>query len=172
MVANNTSLLSQNQSEKNVEEGALEPLLLVDDNPINLQILYKTLERTGHRLYIAKDGETALAIAKEVKPSLILLDIMMPGMDGYQVCEALKGNIETAHIAVIFLSALEDSAAKVKGFSVGGVDYISKPFQADEVVARVRNHIKIHRLEIELARRNTELETENLQILNVNYKCG
>ena len=148
------------------EEGALEPLLLVDDNPINLQILYKTLERTGHRLHIAKDGETALAIAKEVKPSLILLDIMMPGMDGYQVCQALKQDPQTEHIAVIFLSALEDSAAKVKGFSVGGVDYISKPFQADEVVARVRNHIKIHRLETELARRNTELEAENLQILN------
>ncbi|MGK0441204.1 MAG: PAS domain S-box-containing protein [Pseudohongiellaceae bacterium] len=148
------------------EEGFLEPLLLVDDNPINLQILYKTLERTGHRLHIAKDGETALALAREVKPSLILLDIIMPGMDGYQVCEALKNDPETENIAVIFLSALEDSAAKVKGFSVGGVDYISKPFQTDEVVARVRNHIKIHRLESELERRNTELETENLQILN------
>ncbi|WP_019531014.1 response regulator [Dasania marina] len=148
------------------DEGAVESLLLVDDNPINLQILYKTLERTGHRLHIAKDGETALAIAREVKPFLMLLDIMMPGMDGYEVCEALKSDPETAHIAVIFLSALEDSAAKVKGFAVGGVDYISKPFQADEVVARVRNHIKIHRLETELARRNSELESENVQILN------
>lgn len=148
------------------EEGALEPLLLVDDNPINLQILYKTLESTGHRLHIAKDGETALAIAREVQPSLILLDIMMPGMDGYEVCERLKKDPETENIAVIFLSALEDSAAKVKGFSVGGVDYISKPFQADEVVARVRNHIKLQRLESELARRNTELESENQQILN------
>lgn len=148
------------------EEGALERVLLVDDNPINLQILYKTLQGCGYKLLIAKDGETALDIAGKVSPSLILLDIMMPGMDGFQVCETLKKNPETKDIAVIFLSALEDSSAKVKGFAVGGVDYISKPFQADEVVARVRNHIKIHRLERQLARRNVELESENQQILN------
>lgn len=148
------------------ESGVLEHVLLVDDNPINLQILYKTLQGCGYKLLIAKDGETALDIAGKVSPSLILLDIMMPGMDGFQVCETLKKNPETQDIAVIFLSALEDSSAKVKGFSVGGVDYISKPFQADEVVARVRNHIKIHRLERQLARRNVELESENQQILN------
>lgn len=148
------------------EEGALEPVLLVDDNPINLQILFKTLSGCGYKLLIAKDGETALEIARKASPSLILLDIMMPGMDGFEVCETLKKNPATQDIAVIFLSALEDSSAKVKGFSVGGVDYISKPFQADEVVARVRNHIKIHRLERQLARRNVELESENQQILN------
>ncbi len=148
------------------EEGALEHVLLVDDNPINLQILYKTLQNCGYKLLIAKDGEAALDIARQVMPSLILLDIMMPGMDGYEVCEILKASPDTEGIAVIFLSALEDSSAKVRGFSVGGVDYISKPFQADEVVARVRNHIKIHRLEQQLARRNIELESENHQILN------
>lgn len=148
------------------DETGLESLLLVDDNPINLQILFKTLERTGHRLLVAQDGETALELARLNKPSLILLDIVMPDMNGYEVCEQLKSDPETAGIAVIFLSALEDSAAKVKGFSVGGVDYISKPFQADEVVARVRNHIKMQRLERELERRNNELESENQQILN------
>lgn len=148
------------------DEGALEHVLLVDDNPINLQILYKTLQSSGYKLHLAKDGETALEIANAISPSLILLDIMMPGMDGFEVCETLKMNPDTQDIAVIFLSALEDSSAKVKGFSVGGVDYISKPFQADEVVARVRNHIKIHRLERQLARRNVELESENQQILN------
>jgi PAS domain S-box-containing protein len=148
------------------EDDAHGPVLLVDDNPINLQILYKTLQNCGYRLLIAKDGETALEIARKAKPCLILLDIMMPGMDGYEVCATLKADRETKNIAVIFLSALEDSSAKVKGFSVGGVDYISKPFQADEVVARVRNHIKIHRLERELAKRNHELEAENQQILN------
>jgi two-component system, LuxR family, sensor kinase FixL len=147
-------------------QGEIEIVLLVDDNPVNLQILYKTLQGCGYELLIAKDGETALDIAQKVKPSLILLDIIMPGMNGYEVCEALKQNPETEEIAVIFLSALEDSSAKVKGFSVGGVDYVSKPFQADEVVARVRNHIKIHRLESQLARRNVELESENQQILN------
>ena len=147
-------------------QGEIEFVLLVDDNPINLQILYKTLQGCGYELLIAKDGKAALDIAQKVKPSLILLDIVMPGMDGYEVCETLKKNPETEGIAVIFLSALEDSAAKVKGFSVGGVDYVSKPFQADEVVARVRNHIKTRRLERQLERRNVELESENLQILN------
>lgn len=148
------------------ENSSVEQILLVDDNPINLQILYKTLEQTAYRLLIAKDGVTALEIARKTRPSLILLDIMMPNMDGYEVCEKLKSHPDTASIAVIFLSALDDSAAKLRGFEVGGVDYISKPFQTDEVIARVRNHIKIHRLEGQLARRNIELEAENHQILN------
>ncbi len=143
-----------------------EQILLVDDNPINLQILYKTLQGSGYRLLIAKNGLTALDIARRAKPSLVLLDVMMPDMDGFDVCEQLKSDPETAAIAVIFLSALGDSRAKVRGFAVGGVDYIAKPFQSDEVVARVRTHIKIHRLERELARRNSELEAENQQILN------
>lgn len=143
-----------------------EQVLLVDDNPINLQILYKTLQGSGYRLLIAKNGQTALDIARRAKPSLVLLDVMMPDMDGFDVCEALKSDAETADIAVIFLSALGDSRAKVRGFAVGGVDYIAKPFQSDEVVARVRTHIKIHRLERELARRNNELEAENQQILD------
>jgi len=148
------------------DTGYLEPLLLVDDSPVNLQILFKTLQGCGYKLYLAEDGKSALELALTIKPALILLDIMMPDMDGYEVCEILKRNPETKDIAVIFLSALEDSSAKVKGFSVGGVDYISKPFQPDEVVARVRNHIKIHQLERQLARRNLELESENFQILN------
>ena len=156
--------MMSSQMESSHEE--IEVVLLVDDNPVNLQILYKTLKGCGYELLIAKDGETALDIASKVKPSLILLDILMPGLNGYEVCEELKKNPETEGIAVIFLSALEDSSAKVKGFSVGGVDYVSKPFQPDEVVARVRNHIKIHRLERQLARRNIELESENLQIVN------
>jgi PAS domain S-box-containing protein len=152
--------------DENTAVDGVEQVLLVDDNPINLQILYKTLEKTGYRLLKAGDGATALEIAKKARPSLILLDIMMPDMDGYDVCAKLKSQPETRNIAVIFLSALEDSAAKVRGFTVGGVDYISKPFQADEVIARVRNQIKIHRLERQLARRNVELEAENHQILN------
>ncbi|HUH36914.1 MAG TPA: response regulator [Spongiibacteraceae bacterium] len=148
------------------QAGALEQVLLVDDNPTNLQILYKTLQDCGYRLLIANSGETALSIARRVRPSLVLLDIMMPEMDGFAVCQHLKDDPRTRDIAVIFLSALGDSSSKVKGFALGGVDYIAKPFQADEVVARVRTHIKIHRLERQLARRNEELEAENQQILN------
>jgi len=143
-----------------------EQILLVDDNPINLQILYKTLQGSGYRLLIAKNGQSALEIARRAKPSLVLLDVMMPDMDGFEVCTQLKADPATATIAVIFLSALGDSQAKVRGLAVGGVDYIAKPFQSDEVVARVRTHIKIHRLEQQLARRNSELEAENQQILD------
>lgn len=143
-----------------------EQILLVDDNPTNLQVLFKTLEGSGYRLLAARDGEAALYTAKRARPALILLDVMMPGMDGFEVCEHLKADPETADIAVIFLSALTDSQSKVHGLAIGGVDYIAKPFQTDEVLARVRTHIKIQRLERALARRNTELEDENQQILN------
>lgn len=151
--------------EKNDDSGN-EQILLVDDNPINLQILYKTLQGSGYRLLIAKNGQSALEIARRARPSLMLLDVMMPDMDGFEVCAQLKADNSTAAIAVIFLSALGDSQAKVRGFAVGGVDYIAKPFQSDEVVARVRTHIKIQRLEQQLARRNSELEAENQQILD------
>lgn len=160
---NNNAKYNQGDQPALTEPGSI---LLVDDNPVNLQILYKTLQGAGYRLYLAKDGASALAMAREIKPTLILLDILMPDIDGYKVCEILKQDPHTRGISVIFLSALGDSAAKVKGFAVGGVDYISKPFQTDEVLARVRNHIKIHLLEEQLARRNLELELENVQILN------
>lgn len=143
-----------------------EQVLLVDDNPTNLQVLFKTLEGSGYRLLAARDGESALYTAKRARPALILLDVMMPGMDGFEVCERLKADPDTADIAVIFLSALTDSQSKVHGLAIGGVDYIAKPFQTDEVLARVRTHIKIQRLERALARRNIELEDENQQILN------
>ncbi len=143
-----------------------EQILLVDDNPTNLQVLYKTLEDCGHTLLAARDGEQALSIAAKAIPSLILLDIMMPGMDGFEVCRRLKADPETQNIPVIFLSALTDTDAKVQGFTLGAVDYISKPFQGDEVKARVRTQLRIYRLEMELARRNAELEDENRQIIN------
>lgn len=143
-----------------------EQILLVDDNPTNLQVLFKTLEGSGYRLLAARDGESALYTARRAKPVLILLDVMMPGMDGFEVCERLKADPETADIVVIFLSALTDSQSKVHGLAIGGVDYIGKPFQSEEVLARVRTHIKIQRLEQALARRNTELEDENRRILD------
>ncbi|MFT5032991.1 MAG: two-component system sensor kinase FixL [Bermanella sp.] len=143
-----------------------EQILLVDDNSTNLQVLYKTLEDSGQTLLAARDGEQALSIAAKAIPSLILLDIMMPGIDGFEVCRRLKADPETQGIPIIFLSALTDTDAKVQGFALGAVDYISKPFQGDEVRARVRTQLRIHRLEMELARRHAELEDENRQILN------
>ncbi len=149
-----------------VQETTDITVLLVDDNPQNLKVLYETLKDKGYRLLIANEGEKALDLAQRHAPEVILLDIMMPGLDGYQVCERLKTNPETADSAVVFLSALDDLQAKVRGFSVGGADYISKPFQAQEVIARVKTHAKVIRLERELQARNRQLEGDQARILN------
>jgi sigma-B regulation protein RsbU (phosphoserine phosphatase) len=141
-------------------ENETESLLLVDDNPTNLQVLYQTLEGTGCKLLVAKDGETALTIAQKASPDLILLDIMMPGIDGFEVCRRLKEDPATASIPVIFLSALTDTKDKVQGLQLGAVDYVSKPFQPDEVIARVNTHLTIHRLKREVENKKDELEHE------------
>ncbi len=138
-----------------------EQILLVDDNTTNLQVLHQTLDGRGYKLLAAKNGETALTIARRVNPSLILLDIMMPGIDGYEVCRTLKGDPETEEIPIIFLSALGDTRDKVKGFELGAVDYVSKPFQAEEVIARVNTHLTIGRLRQSLAGKNRELQAAN-----------
>ena len=137
-----------------------EALLLVDDNPTNLQVLYQTLESTGCKLLVAKNGETALAIAQKASPDLILLDIMMPGIDGFEVCRRLKDNPDTAKIPVIFLSALTETKDKVQGLQLGAVDYVSKPFQPDEVIARVNTQLTIHRLKREVEQKKDDLEDE------------
>ncbi len=137
-----------------------EALLLVDDNPTNLQVLYQTLETTGCKLLVAKNGETALSIAQKASPDLILLDIMMPGIDGFEVCRRLKADPNTADIPVIFLSALTDTKDKVQGLQLGAVDYVSKPFQPDEVIARVDTHLTIHRLKREVEQKKDALEAE------------
>jgi sigma-B regulation protein RsbU (phosphoserine phosphatase) len=137
-----------------------ESILLVDDNPTNLQVLFQTLEGVGCKLLIAKNGEMALSIAGKALPDLILLDIMMPDIDGYEVCRQLKNNPATSDIPVIFLSALGDTGDKVKGLQLGAVDYITKPFQPEEVIARVNTHLTIHRLKREVESQKDQLEHE------------
>jgi len=139
---------------------AAESILLVDDNPTNLQVLFQTLDGIGCKLLIAKNGEIAISIAGKALPDLILLDIMMPGIDGYEVCRQLKSNAATSNIPVIFLSALGDTEDKVKGLQLGAVDYITKPFQPDEVIARVNTHLTIHRLKREVESQKDQLEHE------------
>jgi sigma-B regulation protein RsbU (phosphoserine phosphatase) len=139
---------------------ATESILLVDDNPTNLQVLFQTLDGIGCKLLIAKNGEIAISIAGKALPDLILLDIMMPGIDGYEVCRQLKSNAATSDIPVIFLSALGDTEDKVKGLQLGAVDYITKPFQPDEVIARVNTHLTIHRLKREVESQKDQLEHE------------
>jgi CheY-like chemotaxis protein len=119
-------------------------ILLVDDNEINLQTLYQTLDGKGYSLLIARSGEDALRIAARVNPDLILLDVMMPGIDGYEACARLKADENTRHSVVIFLTALQSTEEKVRGFSLGAVDFITKPFEPDEIVARVSRHLEVH----------------------------
>ena len=136
-------------------------ILLVDDDATNLHVLYETLKDRNYRLLVAKSGEQALAIAAKAHPALMLLDIMMPGIDGFETLSRLKAEPETANTAVIFLSALDEAKDKVKGLELGAVDYIAKPFDPDEVIARVETHLKILRLEQNLARKNRQLEEAN-----------
>ena len=139
-------------------EGEKKPkVLIVDDTPENIQVLMGTL-KDQYAIVAAINGEKALKMAvAEPRPDLILLDIMMPGMDGFEVCSRLKSDPETRDIPVIFLSALDDTANKVKGFVKGAVDYISKPFQPEEVHVRVNTHLTMSRLKRSLAEKNEEL---------------
>ncbi len=130
-------------------EGAI---LIVDDNQINLNLLSHILTRQGYVVQTARDGAQALASVASDPPDLILLDIMMPGMDGYEVCQQLKADEQTRDIPVIFISALGATADKVKAFEAGGVDYIPKPFQTAEVRARVQAHLRLRALQRDLQR--------------------
>ena len=138
-------------------------LLIVDDAPANLELLAGLLRRAGFRVRPVPSGELALQAARHELPDLILLDINMPGMNGYEVCVRLKADSALQAVPVIFLSALDDVLDKVKAFSVGGVDYVSKPFQFEEVEARVRTHLALRRQECQLQEslaQLKELETQ------------
>ncbi len=121
-------------------------ILLVDDTPENLALLMETLEPAGYQIFVATSGEKALEIAPKIEPDLILLDIMMPGLDGYETCERLKKDPSLKDIPIIFLSALNSPEDKIKAFEMGGVDYISKPFNHLEVLARVKTHLHISKM--------------------------
>jgi PAS domain S-box-containing protein len=155
-------------SEESNQSGsrATPAILLVDDIPANLRVLYESLNGRDYRLFIANGGEQALEVAHKSHPDLILLDIMMPDIDGFEVCRRLKQDPATAGIAIIFLSALDDTADKIRGLQLGAVDYVTKPFNPDEVAARVETHCKILRLEHELANRNRQLELVRDRILS------
>jgi two-component system, NtrC family, sensor kinase len=132
-------------------------ILVVDDTPDNLRLLVGILTAQGHKVRPVPSGKLALLAAQGMPPDLILLDIKMPDMDGYEVCERLKSDGRTCDIPVIFLSALSDVFDKVKAFQLGGVDYITKPFQAEEVGIRIRNHLTIRSLQKSLQRKNEDL---------------
>ena len=135
-------------------------VLVVDDSPVNLQVLVRTLQGTGHRVLAARDGRSALDIVRRARPDLVLLDVMMPEVDGFDVCRAIKADPDAQDTLVIFLSALGDVSDKVSGLQLGAVDYITKPIQAEEVLARVATHLTRQHLERELRRSRDGLNRE------------
>ncbi len=139
-------------------------ILVVDDTPANLRLLAGILADQGYIVQPAREGSQALSIVQGVPIDLILLDIMMPGMNGYEVCSKLKDSEKTRDIPVIFISAINDVLDKVKAFSVGGVDYITKPFQVEEVLARVKTHLALQHLQNRLQNQNNELALKNEEL--------
>ncbi|HEY9608264.1 hybrid sensor histidine kinase/response regulator [Allocoleopsis sp.] len=139
-------------------------ILVVDDTPANLRLLVGILTEQGYTVRPARDGFQALSIAQGVPLDLILLDIQMPQIDGYEVCSKLKADERTRHIPVIFISALSDVFDKVRAFGVGGVDYITKPFQVEEVLARVETHLALQHLQTSLRTKNQDLAKTNEQL--------
>src|SRR5665647_1215185 len=119
-----------------------DKILIIDDSVDNRQLLLRTLGKAGFEIVEAGDGKEGLTLAFELLPELILLDIVMPELDGYQVCEALKKDPRTADIPIIFLSAKTETKDKIKGLEIGGVDFIAKPFDRSEVLARVQTQLK------------------------------
>jgi len=145
------------------ERGAGQPasILAVDDTPANLQVLAGMLKDRGYKVRPAPSGTLALLAARRDPPDLILLDINMPEMNGYEVCEHLKADDTLKGIPVIFISALTEQLDKVKAFAIGGVDYLTKPFQMEELHARVETHLKLRRLQVEVEEANTRLAKAN-----------
>ena len=139
-------------------------ILIVDDNSANLGVLSDALSQAGFEVRVAKSGKMALERVKYALPDLILLDVMMPEMDGFETCRRLQANPETTQIPVIFMTALSDTANKVEGFQVGAVDYITKPFQQEEVLARVKLHLKLHVLAEKLEEKNMLLEQKVVEV--------
>src|SRR5271166_341360 len=136
-------------------------ILVVDDVPANLQVLTGMLKDRGYKARPVPNGKLALLAARKDPPDLILLDINMPEMNGYEVCQHLKADEQLRGIPVIFISALNENLDKVKSFAIGGVDYITKPFQMEELHARVETHLKLRRLQVELEETNSRLAEAN-----------
>ncbi|MBP0034238.1 MAG: response regulator [Roseofilum sp. Belize BBD 4] len=140
-------------------------ILIVDDNPTNIKVLFSFLKESGFKVLVAKDGESTLEKLQEVTPDLILLDVMMPGIDGFETCRQIKACSQTQDIPVIFMTALSDTVDKVKGLKIGAVDYITKPFQQDEVLARMNIHLQLQKLTRQFEIQNEQLKhlTEELE---------
>ena len=149
-------------------------ILIVDDTPANLRLLMHILDEHGYSVHPACDGETALRFVQSTLPDLILLDVIMPGMDGYKVCERLKADVRTRDIPIIFISSADQELDKVKAFASGGVDYIVRPLHAEEVLARIKTHLALRHLQVGLKQRvqerTAELMERSAELLEANEK--
>ena len=135
-------------------------ILIVDDKPANLSVLFEFLADANFQILVAEDSEGAIQTAKYAAPDLILLDVLMPEVDGFETCRRLKLDEQTREIPVIFLTALNETVDKVKGLELGAVDYLTKPLQEEEVLARVRLHLNLRSLNRRLQAQNLQLEQE------------
>ncbi|MEN9567927.1 MAG: hypothetical protein RLZZ69_3123 [Cyanobacteriota bacterium] len=140
-------------------------ILIVDDNHTNLAVLSQVLKSAGLKVRVAVDGESAIAQVEYALPELILLDVQMPGIDGFETCQRLKVNPVTSNIPVIFMTALADTENKIKGLSLGAVDYITKPFQEEEVLARIKVHLRLHFLTRKVMEQSAALQQANQQLM-------
>ncbi|KPA14096.1 Response regulator receiver sensor signal transduction histidine kinase [Candidatus Magnetomorum sp. HK-1] len=147
-------------------------IMVVDDNPTNLRVLIDYLEESGYETMVAPSGERAIQQLEHAQPDLILLDIMMPGLDGFETCKVFKDDKESKNIPVIFMTALSDTEKKLKGFNMGAVDYITKPFQQEEVLARINTHLIIQRQKKELLFLNNKLSESNTKLTETNIQLS
>src|SRR5829696_1085529 len=139
-------------------------ILIVDDETTNLATLSEYLEAAGFEVLAAQDAASGLSIVERARPDLILLDVLMPGLDGFETCRRLKVADRIQDIPVIFMTALTETADKVAGFEVGGVDYVTKPFQVEELLARVKTHLALRQLQHQLEAQKRQLEAQNVQL--------
>lgn len=149
----------------NQANSSKDTILIVDDIQENVSVLYRFLSGEGFKILVAKNGKQALQLLKLAQPDIILLDVMMPpGINGFEVCQILKSQKETQDIPIIFMTALTDTVDKVKGFELGAADYVTKPIQQEEMLARTNAHIQIRKLQLQLQARNQQLETRNMEL--------
>lgn len=134
-----------------------DTILIVDDSPSNLSVLFDILEQEGFKVLVMTSGKAALAATEHASPDLILLDVMMPGLNGFETCKRLKAKEATRHVPVLFMTALTDVTDEVQGFAVGAVDYIYKPIRVETVLARINTHLSLRKLQQQLEHQNTEL---------------
>ncbi len=141
-----------------------DTILLVDDNLTNLKVLLDLLQAQGLAIAVARSGAEALERLLHLTPDLILLDVLMPGLNGFDTCRRIKAQDAYHDIPILFMTALTDVDSKLQGFAIGGVDYVTKPFETSEVLARVHTHLTIRRLHQRLALQNAELQATNMQL--------